>query len=272
MPPWLRALVTAAAFAVFFGSSAVAGAVLAVASLFTPRSEDRRARFTRRLNIGLGRFAARLRRVGLIDYEPPESPPVRDGRSFLVVANHPTLLDVLLILGAMPDLICVVKASWYRHPGLRSLIRRTKHIPGPGHEPDALGDDATPVVRRMEEALRRGHPVLVFPEGTRSDERSLRRFRRGGIEAAIRAGAPIAPLFVGVDRPFLQKGRPIWHVPSRCPRYELEWLDPVETSGRAIDGRRLTRELAERYDVRFERMLRDRERGVSRARAERGAT
>jgi 1-acyl-sn-glycerol-3-phosphate acyltransferase len=134
------------------------------------------------------------------------------------------------------------------------MLRSTEHVPGAGREGEQ--EDELPVVRRMEEKLREGVPVLVFPEGTRSLATRLRRFRRGGIEAAVRAGAPILPLFIGNDQPFLMKGVPFYRVPERTCDFVFEWLEPIETAGR--DSREITRELAARYEARFAKLVEDR--------------
>ena len=73
---------------------------------------------------------------------------------------------------------------------IEHLLRRTEYIPGSGFEGDADVVEDVPVVRRIEKTLRDGVPVLVFPEGTRSKERSLQKFTRGAIEAAIRRSSP----------------------------------------------------------------------------------
>jgi 1-acyl-sn-glycerol-3-phosphate acyltransferase len=153
----------------------------------------------------------------------------------LLIANHPTPIDGSGVFH--PQLSCVVKASWYRSFLMGPMLRRTEYIPGPGHDEDDEADGA-PVVARMEQKLREGVPVLVFPEGTRSGRDSLRRFRRGAIEAAVRAGAPILPLFIGSDQPdFLAKGIPFYRVPPDMAGFTFEWLEPIETSSRGPSSR-----------------------------------
>lgn len=238
-------------FASFFATSAVCAAVSAIVIRIRPPSRETRATLTRRLNRVFGWLASVLVRLGLVRVERPELPHEHRGRAFLLVANHPTLLDVVLLLGAFPELVAVVKAEWYRSWVLGPLLRLTEHVPGPGHEGDERSPDAFPVVSRIADKLRGGAPVLVFPEGTRSKPRALRRFRRGAIEAAVQAGVPVLPIFVGVDRAFLQKGMPVWEVPDVPPRYALEWLPARATAG--ADARHLTRDLAQSFGERLAR-------------------
>lgn len=253
MPRRLRQLLTGIAFAYFFGVTILLGTVFLPLILLWIRLSKDPNKLTSRLNHNMRGFAGFMRDMGLIHYWPLVLPPELEGRPFLLVANHPTLIDVVLTMASLPHVSCVVKAAWYRSFIMGPMLRRTLYVPGPGMpgDEDALDGEVPPAVTRMEEALRGGTPVVVFPEGTRSAETSLRRFRRGAIEAAIRAEVPILPLFIGVSPMLLNKER-AWHdVPKATALYQFEWLPVIETAGRSLDSKQLTRELAATYQARF---------------------
>jgi 1-acyl-sn-glycerol-3-phosphate acyltransferase len=262
MHPSLRIVLTGLCFAIFFGGTACIGLAAGLYFAFSSVAPEKRWAFTTKINRRLATFAGLMRDLGLIDYWPPSIPEEYRGKGYLLVANHPTLIDVVLILASIPEVSCVAKASWYRSLFLGPFLRRTEFVPGPGHEQDAPDDDA-PVVARLEEKLRQGIPVLVFPEGTRSLADELRRFRRGAIEAAVRANAPILPLFVGNDQPFLMKGVPFYRVPRETCGFTFEWLGPIENAG-AYSSRELTRELSARYEARFAKLVAERSQAPAR--------
>ncbi|MGF1465287.1 MAG: lysophospholipid acyltransferase family protein [Sandaracinaceae bacterium] len=259
MPRLLRVALTGIAFAFFFGGSLALGLVAAIIAPWMSSASTDRWAFTRALNRHLGHFAAYMRGTGLISYWHPRLPPGRRSGAYLLVANHPTLIDVILLLSSFPELTCVVKARWYANPLLGALLRRTVLIGGAGQPGDGEGPGETPVFRRIEAMLEAGVPVLVFPEGTRSAIDHLRRFRRGAIEAAVRTGVPILPLFIAPSEPILRKGRPFWDVPARTCRYRFEWFPAIETRGRGLDPRRLVQQLQQQYNDRFARLLAERE-------------
>src|SRR5690606_5502281 len=137
------------------------------------------------------------------------------------------------------------------------LMRYAGHIPGSerraalppeGGAPDMSHEtfddtDMPGVVNRMVAHLQAGRPLVIFPEASRSWERKMRRFRRGAVEAAIRAGVPIVPAFISVNPPMLMKHQP-WHeVPDRRGVYKVEFFPVIETAGRDLDPRQLNREL-----------------------------
>lgn len=256
MPRWLRVIFTGTAFAYFFGVSTLLGTLFLPALLIWLRRTPKGNALTRRLNHNMRAFSGFMRDMGLIAYWPLELPKQLEGRPFLLIANHPTLIDVVLTMASLPQVSCVVKSAWYRSWIMGSMLRRTTYVPGPGMPgDDEAADGVVPAVKRIEDTLRSGVPVVVFPEGTRSGAEELRRFRRGAIEAAIRAEVPILPLFIGVDQAILMKGQPWYDVPLATAIYQFEWLPTVETAGRELDSRTVTRELAAMYEARFAKLV-----------------
>ncbi|MFW5920307.1 MAG: lysophospholipid acyltransferase family protein, partial [Polyangiales bacterium] len=213
MPRWLRIFFTGLSFVLFFVGGGLLGAVVAPLLLLLGlgRRERQRDRLTRVVNGSYAFFLWWMKLVGLIGYDKLEPPPELEGRSYVLVSNHPTLIDVLYLLNWFPRLTCVVKASWYRVWFFGTLLRGTHYLAGPGvagddvASSDAADGWGSTALDRMVEHLRAGHPLLVFPEGTRSKAARLRRFKRGPFEAARRAGVPIVPVFIHVDRPMLMK-------------------------------------------------------------------
>ncbi len=260
MPRRLRQAFTFVAFAYFFGVSLLLGTLFLPLLLLWMRRNPEQNLLTHRLNHNMRAFSGFMRDMGLIHYWPMVLPPELEGRPFLLISNHPSLIDVVLTMASLPQVSCVVKSAWYRSLLMGPMLRRTTYVPGPGMPGD---EDAPPgeipAVTRIEQTLRSGVPVVVYPEGTRSAVDSLRRFRRGAIEAAIRAEVPIVPLFIGVDIPMLMKGQPWYDVPRATALYHFEWLPVVETAGRGLDSRALTRQLQAMYEARFARHLAHRE-------------
>jgi 1-acyl-sn-glycerol-3-phosphate acyltransferase len=139
----------------------------------------------------------------------------------VLIANHPSLLDVVAIIARMPHACCVVKSSLVQSPLVGPLLRAVGHVAaGDGTLMAGVG-----VLDAVRERLQEGFPVLVFPEGTRSPLGGIRRFRRGAFEIAQRAGVPVVPLFLRCDPPALGKGTPVWRHPRRCPTLTVQ-IDP----------------------------------------------
>lgn len=259
MPRWLRILLTGLSFLMFFIGGVLLGGLVAPFFLLLGLGNraKQRDRVTRLLNRSYGLFLWWMRFAGLIGWQRRIGPPEElRGRPYVLVANHPSLIDVLYLLNWFPGLTCVVKASWYRVWFFGTLLRGTHYLPGPGVEGDDEGEGHRPL-ERMVEQLREGHPLLVFPEGTRSKTTRMRRFRRGPFEAARQAGVPIVPVFVQVDRPFLQKNMPFWKVPKDRVRWSFERLPTIDPADYP-NGRELRNAVQADFERRFEQALQQR--------------
>lgn len=261
MPRWLRFILTVICFGTFFGGSILLGSVffpllLPLALFDLGRLRNIATAFVSR---GYGAFLFFMKFCRLIDYEMPTLPEELRGQSYLVVANHPSLIDVLFLLHSFRGLTSLVKGSWYRSFIMGAVLRFTHYLPN-----DTDGDPENLVVR-MENQLRSGHPLVVFPEGTRSSATALRRFKRGAFEAAIRAGVPILPVFIQIShKRFLMKGQPLLSLPDARVMISFEVLDVVPTrdeNGEAVCGRELRNRMQADFRERWARWVEIRDRG-----------
>jgi len=274
VPKLLRILLTGSAFLGFFLAAGLLGRLMLPLVVAFPGSPARKRARREWFFLATNRvFVVYMRLLRLILFRrpplPPDLPP--HGQGYIIIANHPSLVDVLLLGATFPGMTSLAKASWYSSWVLGPLLRHGKHVRGP--EPRALTDGRgtnssaetedpdvdAPVLDRMVLHLRTGYPLMVFPEGSRSHERSMRRFRRGAVEAAIRAQVPIVPVFISVAPPMLMKHQPWYEVPKRGGHFTLEFFPVITTAGRDLDARALNRELKQQYEGRHQQMLRERD-------------
>jgi 1-acyl-sn-glycerol-3-phosphate acyltransferase len=247
VPRFLRIPLSGIAFVLFYAGAAVLAWVLLPLLRWRTRALDpaaqqaeidqymmRAYRFSLRSWAAFGLMRYSIHGLDRADLPPPP---------WVIVANHPTLIDVLFIKAALPGVVVLVKSALFRAPSLRRLFEACGDFKGPERDEQRLGG-GTEVLDIFVDRLRAGRSVLVFPEGTRSPAWRLLRFRRGAAEAAIRAGVPIIPVFVLADPPTLKKGDKWYDMPKRVPEFEVRVLEPIATSGRT--SRELTAELRDR--------------------------
>jgi 1-acyl-sn-glycerol-3-phosphate acyltransferase len=146
----------------------------------------------------------------------------------VLVANHPTLVDVTAIGATVPDATIIAKSSMFRNPFIGPVLRYCDHIAVTHDGPFSGAEVVDEAVARLEAGI----PVLIFPEGTRSPAHSLGRFRAGAFVIAARAGVPVIPLLVRCDPPTLMRGRPWYDIPDRPPVMTIRQLPAVEARGR----------------------------------------
>lgn len=245
MPRPLRVLLTGLAYSIFgIGGIVLGFSFLPVAWLRHRDPERRRVWAKAFLGRWAGLFVKYMRWTRLITFEPPAVPPVlARGEPAVVIANHPSLIDVLFLLGSVPGLTVIAKPSWFRKPLLGSLLRQCGHVCAPDGSPA----DGAIALERILAALNEGSAVLIFPEGTRSPVGELGRFQRGSFEAAMRARVPLVCLAISVDPPFLRKDQHWYDVPDRRIEWKLWTLAIVDPEDHPSSARIFCRQTREAY-------------------------
>ena len=166
----------------------------------------------------------------------------------LVVANHPTLLDIVMLLAHMPQADCVAKREAWDNPFLRAVVSAAAYIPN---------DDGEELIARCCERLAAGRSVILFPEGTRSPALGLQPFRRGAAHIALRSGCAVVPVLLRCDPPSLKKDRPWYVLPDARMRFRIEVDPPLHfasepgDASRGLAARRVTARLREYFERRL---------------------
>jgi 1-acyl-sn-glycerol-3-phosphate acyltransferase len=123
---------------------------------------------------------------------------------FVYCSNHQSLLDVLVLGSVLPyDYKWAAKRSLMKIPFLGWHLQLAGHVPV---DRAAGSRSAAEVIAKFEQVLRQGKPLLVFPEGTRSEDGIVRPFKNGGFYAAVRAGAPVVPVALDGAHHLMRKG------------------------------------------------------------------
>ena len=150
------------------------------------------------------------------------------GGPAVYAANHSSSLDILVVLAHLPaDVRIVYKKSLSLVPLLGWSIAVGGHIPIDRSNPFR----ARRSLRHAAERIRAGTSVLVFPEGTRSSDGSVRHFKRGSFSLALEAGVPVVPVsLVGVKR-LVPRGL----TTLRPGRLTLRVHPAISASGRSKD-------------------------------------
>jgi 1-acyl-sn-glycerol-3-phosphate acyltransferase len=121
---------------------------------------------------------------------------------FVICSNHQSVADIPLLLTALPPFKFIAKPPLFWIPPLGLQLRIAGYIRAAGGEPGA----AERVLSQAQSWLRRGLHILVFPEGTRSRDGNILRFRQGAFALAQRAGVPVLPVAITGSRKVIPKG------------------------------------------------------------------
>ncbi len=136
----------------------------------------------------------------------------------ILVANHLSAIDILLLLQLPPDARCWAKTWPFRMPFLGALMKLCGH----------LRVERENVLEQAAQSLRRGVSLYVFPEGTRSRNGRLGRFHDGAFLLAARTNCPVVPIAIhGSGRCMIPDHIRIHDVPLRVEPLGILHADPA---------------------------------------------
>ncbi len=161
----------------------------------------------------------------------------KDGEIWIM--NHPSLLDGSYLLKFITNGTCIYKEAIGSNPLYGSTAKLAQYIPNVG------GAD---MVRQACESLRRGEDLVIFPEGTRSTQVDLSRFKPGFALIAKRSGAPINLMWMNSPKDFMTREAQFWKVPRLTAEVDISQIakiNPAEYSSPKI----LFAEVVGRYQM-----------------------
>lgn len=242
-----RLLATGYNFA-FFG---IGGFLLALTALplvrLLPGSEQKKNERARRVIHHTFRyFVWQMRATGVISLELHDIEKLRHSDGQLVVANHPTLIDVVLLIALLPKSCCVVKDALWKNPLLKGVVRATGYIN------NSAGPEQ--LLSQCSDTLRAGYSIIVFPEGTRTRPGQPLTFQRGASHIAVRCATNIVPVAISCEPAMLRKGERWYQIPPRRAHIRVSALDMLsvpdivgDCAEPALATRRLNRHLQNYY-------------------------
>jgi 1-acyl-sn-glycerol-3-phosphate acyltransferase len=167
---------------------------LALLAAPTPRAADRVVRLWCRAILALAGCAVRVEGADNLRATAPA----------VLAANHSSYLDVVVLLAALPpEVRFVAKRELLRTPLVSTVIRKAGHLTVERGQTSQSVADA----ERVTAALRRGHSVLVFPEGTFIQAPGILPFRLGAFKSAVETGRPVVPVAIRGTREILPADR-----------------------------------------------------------------
>jgi 1-acyl-sn-glycerol-3-phosphate acyltransferase len=122
----------------------------------------------------------------------------------IIAANHPSMLDAMLVIARVPRGICIMRASLMHNPFLGGGARLARYI---------RNDPPRGMIRSCVANLKAGGQLVLFPEGTRTVAAPINPFRPGITLIAHMAQVPIQTVIIEAESPYLGKGWPIWRTP-----------------------------------------------------------
>lgn len=241
-----RLIFTGLAFATFsLGGLMLSLTAFPAIAVFSKDEETRINRTRWLIHRCFGAFVFMLRITGILNSEVYDRERLKAGKGRLVVANHPTLLDVVFLISMMPKAQCIVKHELWDSKYLGGVVRAAGYIRNDG-DPENL-------LKQCQKAIEQGHDIVVFPEGTRTVPGKDLKFQRGFANIAALVPCDIQPVTISCIPPSLAKGQKWYEIPPSKMEFrfwveeELDIQNYIGHQPRSKVVRQITRELEQHY-------------------------
>lgn len=201
-----RLTATAVCFTLFGLGGLVVGMILLPLVRIFPASRERKRARARRIMQGSQRlFVKVMYAFGILTYEFVGVERLgRPGQ--LILANHPSLIDVVFLIGFTPRAGCVVKQGLWRNPMTRAAVTLAEYI---------SNDSTATMIEAATQALRDGQTIIMFPEGTRTTPNQPFVFHRSAANISLRAATFVTPVYIRCVPTTLTKAEPWYRIPAR---------------------------------------------------------
>ncbi|TKF22740.1 1-acyl-sn-glycerol-3-phosphate acyltransferase [Vibrio genomosp. F6] len=166
-------------------------------------------------------FCQIMKHSGAIDYKISGLEQLQQDRNCIIVANHPSLIDYVLLASQLKQCDCLVKAAIWENPFIKRIVKAAGYIPN--ESPENL-------ISTCEQRFERGHILLVFPEGTRTESNVKTKLQRGAAQIAVRTQVDLRVIHITVSPSFLTKEKKWYQVPPTKPFFHLEVKEKIETA------------------------------------------
>jgi 1-acyl-sn-glycerol-3-phosphate acyltransferase len=191
-------------------------------------------------------FVGLMKALGVMTCEVRGGERLRRG-GLLILANHPTLIDVVLLMALIREADCVVKAALAHNPFTRGPVRAAGFV---------CNDSGPGMVEDCVQSLRSGNNLIIFPEGTRTPRIGHQPLQRGAANIAVRGQRDVTPVRIRVAPMTLGKGDKWYRVPPRRLHVEFDVGEDIAIApflaggaSEAIAARRLTDHLTDYFSV-----------------------
>lgn len=149
-------------------------------------------------------FIGLMHRIGIMTYEINGLEKLnRSGQ--LIIANHPTLIDIVFLISRIPSASCIVKEQLWHNPFTKGSVINAEYI---------SNGDPEKMITDCVACLKSGGTLIIFPEGTRTVPDTNYKFQRGAAAIALQANAIVTPVTLNCNPSTLTKKEKWYQIPD----------------------------------------------------------
>lgn len=246
---WWRVFATGLSFSVFGLGGIIIGGVVFPSLLLLHRDKKvRQIKAQQLIHHSFAGFVGMMHQLGIMSYEINGLEKLVDSHGEIIVANHPSLIDVVMLIAILPRADCIVKKTLWQNPFTRGAVQAAGYI---------LNDDSSGLIEQCVFRLKQQDAsLIIFPEGTRTvKHQRLNDFQRGAANIAVRSDANFRPVIIRCEPSTLSKNEKWYQVPKRPFHVTIDIMESLsvahivqEASTSSVAARRVNEALYSYFD------------------------
>lgn len=210
---------TAIGFSMFgLGGLLLAHVIYFGIMLFVHDADKRTKTFRRAITLSFKCFRNTMVFLRVFDVKFSNLERLKNAKRCIFIANHPSLIDYVLLCSELSNCCCLVKSSLLKNPFFGKVISGAKYIPN---------DSDQDMLSICEEHLQNNENILIFPEGTRTQDISKVKLKRGAANIALRCSSNVMVVKIELSERFLAKNQKWYDVPTKMPVYQFKCVNEI---------------------------------------------
>ncbi len=218
----LRVCFAALFFSVFgLGALFLSQIVFRLLSLFI-KDENRLTDLSRQITASsfkLYLFSGQVCRIFKITIEGTQK--ISEDRGMIFIANHPSLLDIVIFISVVPHATCLMKEAIVHNPFMKGIAGCNRYI--------ANSEGTDKIMHKCKKALLSGDNLIIFPEGTRTTDENKLKFTHGFSSIALTCNFNIRPAVINFHGDCLRKNAPWYSIFTGRLEYRITFLESFDT-------------------------------------------
>ncbi|MDD5868975.1 MAG: lysophospholipid acyltransferase family protein [Succinatimonas sp.] len=216
-------VIMAALYFAFFGIGAliISLVLFNVLKLFVHDEHSLRNKSRNITSLSFKFFVSSGNFLKIFDIQVEGLEKLKDDHGMMFIANHPTLIDVVIMISFVKNANCVVKAALKHNPFLRTIVKSNDYVTNDG--------TAEEIIQKCKICFKKHDNLIIFPEGTRTIDKTNLHFTHGFSSIAIENECKIRPIAIDYQSRGLQKHVPFYYIYFGKLTYRLHVLDCFDT-------------------------------------------
>lgn len=177
-------------------------------------------------------FICMMKVMGVLTHEIVGAEKLAGGSGKLIVANHPTLLDVVFLVSLLPTALCVVKKAAWSNPFFAGVLWATGYI---------QSDDPMDLISDCVQSVGRENNLLIFPEATRTVPGRPMKLKRGAASVIAESRKEFMPVIVTCKPSTLSKAEKWYEIPYRKMHFKITVGDKIDPQPFLVVGEQLSK-------------------------------